>query len=272
MVGIRPGDTLQPFVQALWVADAVAAPAAREHSLPAGAMHLAIRLDAPLRLHSDAGDAVGRAIGLAVIAGARAGYCIKDTSVPSRSVGAVLRPGAARALFGCSALELADRHVPLEQVWGADAGRLLEWLQAQADPQRRLEGFAAALRARLRPTGGLHPPVAAALQALARGATVAEAAATSGHSHRHFIARFSEAVGLAPKRYARVRRFQHALHRLAGGESLAAIAQAVGYSDQAHFQREFHALAGVTPRAFRAVRPVRPQHLPVDVPRSDLPR
>ena len=267
MIRIPPGDALLPFVHSLWLAGAAAAPSVREHSLPGGAMHVAIRLDAPLRLHAGADDRDGYAVARAVVAGARARYCIKDTSLPTRSVGAVLRPGAAQALFGCSALELADRHVPLEQLWGADAGRLLERLQAEVDPQRQLQGFAAALRARLRPAGGLHPPVAVALQALVRGRPVAEAAIASGHSHRHFIARVSEAVGLTPKRYARVRRFRHALRHLAGTESLAAVAQAAGYSDQAHFQREFRELAGVTPRTFRAARPLHPRHLPVDLPR-----
>ncbi|MCF7221905.1 helix-turn-helix transcriptional regulator [Marilutibacter chinensis] len=266
MVRIQPGDLLRPYVESLWVSAGSAARTSREHSLPGGTMHLAIRLDAPLRLHAEAGDAAGQVVSRAVVAGCRARYSIKDTSVPTRSVGAVLRPGAARALLGCSAIELEGRHVPLELIWGAGADRLLERLLDESDPARQLERFAAALRSQLRPVGCLHPQVAGALQALGRGGSVADAVATSGCSHRHFIARFGEAVGLSPKRYARVRRFQRALQRLARGDALAEIALATGYSDQAHFTREFRELSGVTPRVYRSVRPASAQHLPVADP------
>ncbi|QDH70753.1 helix-turn-helix domain-containing protein [Marilutibacter alkalisoli] len=258
-----PDAALQPYVETLWVSAGEAARAPREHSLPSGAMHLAIRLDAPLRLYAGSADTVGHEVSQAVIGGVRMGHCIKDTSTPGRSVGAVLRPGAARALFGCSAAELAGRHLPLDQVWGSEAGLLLERLQAEADPSRQLDLFAAALRARLRPVGALHPQIAQALHDLARAGSVADAVAASGHSHRHFIARFREATGLPPKAYARLRRFRRALRMLARGGALAEVAFAAGYSDQAHFSREFRELSGVTPRAYRAARPDAAHHLPV---------
>jgi AraC-like DNA-binding protein len=225
-------------------------------------MHLAIRLDAPLRLYVDAADVVGREVSQAVVGGSRTGFCIKDTSTPTRSVGAVLRPGAARVLFGCSAGELAGRHVPLELLWGAEARSLLERLQVEDDPAGRLALFASALRTRLRPTA-LHPQVAQALHDLAHEHTVADAVAASGCSHRHFIARFRDATGLTPKGYARVRRFQRALRMLARDVVLADVALAAGYSDQAHFNREFREMTGVTPRVWRVTRPDNASHLPI---------
>jgi AraC-like DNA-binding protein len=267
MTRMRPDAGLQPHVETLWVSAGGGVHAPREHSLPSGAMHLAIRLDAPLRLYDGVDDVEGRAVSQAVIGGARAGFCIKDTSTPTRSVGAVLRPGAARALFGCSADELAGRHVPLDLVWGDAAAILLERLQAEDDPMRQLDLFAAALRAWLRPVAGMHPQVAQALHGLARGGAVSAAVAASGHSHRHFIATFREAVGLSPKRYARVQRFRRALRSLARDGALADAALAAGYSDQAHFNREFREMAGVTPRAWRATRPDNAHHLPVAPPR-----
>lgn len=268
MLRIGRDDPLHPCVETLWASPAIAAPAPREHSLPRGAMHISIRLDAPLRLYADADDRAGRTLPAAVVAGSRAGYCIKDTSTPTRSIGAMLRPGAAQALFGCSAGELEGRHVPLDLLWGAHADHLLERLQDAADPARQLELFAAFLRSRSRAVAGLHPQVVDALQALTRGCAVAGVAAASGHSHRHFITRFREAVGLSPKRYARVQRFQQALRGLAGHAALADLALAAGYSDQSHFNREFREMAGVSPRAYREARPGRAQHLPIFTPRS----
>ncbi|MDN5916978.1 MAG: helix-turn-helix transcriptional regulator [Pseudonocardia sp.] len=100
------------------------------------------------------------------------------------------------------------------------------------------------------------PEVAFAWARLARsgGTTgVAELAAETGWSRRYLLTRFRDQVGLAPKTAARVLRFQRASGLVMGGTgSLAEVAATCGYSDQPHLVREFRALAGVTPTAFRA--------------------
>ena len=64
-----------------------------------------------------------------------------------------------------------------------------------------------------------------------------------------------EAVGLTPKRFARVCRFQRALGELARSPgSLAEVAATCGYFDQSHFIHEFRAFAGATPSDYRARR------------------
>jgi AraC-like DNA-binding protein len=67
------------------------------------------------------------------------------------------------------------------------------------------------------------------------------------------VQQFRDAVGMPPKLFARIVRFDAALdmlRRRAG--SWAAIANGCGYYDQAHFIREFHEFAGVTPTQFVA--------------------
>jgi AraC-like DNA-binding protein len=88
----------------------------------------------------------------------------------------------------------------------------------------------------------------------------------SGYSHRRFIELFARAVGLTPKVYARVRRFQRALHRAHGPdrESWVELAAAEGYSDQSHFNREFRESAGLTPTEYRHVSPTFAHHVPVN--------
>jgi AraC-like DNA-binding protein len=75
----------------------------------------------------------------------------------------------------------------------------------------------------------------------------------SGYSHRGLVAIFRRAVGLTPKRYCRVLRFQRVLRRIAADREAAwaDIALAAGYSDQPHFAREFREFTGVTPEAYR---------------------
>ncbi|HEY0335666.1 MAG TPA: helix-turn-helix transcriptional regulator [Stenotrophomonas sp.] len=265
----QPPPVLQPWIQSLWASPAGRAAAPREHVLPSGCIHLAIRLDAtPLRLYDTAEDLVGVVISDAVVGGVRSHYYLKDTSQPSRSVGALLRPGAAQALFGCSADELAERHIPLDLLWKTgDLSRLRERLQAADDPTTQLSLLAQALAAQLRPARALHPQVAQALQGMMREQRIAQLVSNAHASHRHFIALFREATGLAPKRYARVMRLQRLLRDLHRAPSWADAALAAGYSDQAHFIREFRAFAGMTPQAYRRSAPATSHHVPVARPR-----
>lgn len=255
----RPIAALRPFVEAVWASDAAPGGAAyREHVLPSGRMHLAIRLgDAPMRLFRDANDAEGERIRPATVCGARAGFYIKQAArVPS--VGVLLRPGAAQALLDCDADELGARHLALDDLWSAhDVSRLLEQLHPKPEAHARIDALQCALFDRLRPVRAMHPAIAQAMQRLDVGDTpVHEIVAASGCSHRHLIARFRAATGMAPKEYARVKRFRRALRLLAAGRPLDGLALDAGYSDQSHFNREFRALAGITPREY-LLAPVR---------------
>lgn len=258
-----PVAALRPFVQAIWSRDAEPRGPYREHVLPSGAMHLAIRLDAPLHLFRDAGDAHGTTLGAAMLAGARSGFHVKRAD-GGASVGAVLRPGAAQALFGIAADAIGNCHVALEDLWHPlDVERLRDRLACAATADERLSVLQAALLARARPVRAMHPAVAHAMAALRGGAAVREAVLDSGLSHRHLLLRFRDATGLSPKAYARIRRFRRAL-MLMRGRTLVELAIDAGYSDQAHLAREFRALSGVTPRTYRVANPRGGLHVAVN--------
>jgi AraC-like DNA-binding protein len=57
-------------------------------------------------------------------------------------------------------------------------------------------------------------------------------------------------VGIGPKEFARVVRFQRAVHLAALERNWARIAVDAGYYDQAHLIRDFQDLAGTAPRGF----------------------
>ena len=80
---------------------------------------------------------------------------------------------------------------------------------------------------------------------------VASLAEEVGWSRRHLAARFREHVGLPPKALARILRFERAAERLRRGADLADAALDSGYYDQAHFNRDFRAFAGLTPTEYR---------------------
>lgn len=69
-----------------------------------------------------------------------------------------------------------------------------------------------------------------------------------GFSRKHLHAKFVEALGVSPKRYADIRRFARALHRLrtADSDDLATLALELGYADQSHLSREVKRFTGST--------------------------
>lgn len=269
-----PVPALRPYVATIWAAQGDVdgsvvrfARPQREHVLPTGSMHLVFRLaDSPLWLLDPVDGRRMQAIGPAVVGGTRSRYFMRELSAPSRSVGVLLQPGASTLLFGAAADELADRHTPLEDLWGVAARSAHERLQEAASAAARLALLESILLARLPRVRGMHPAVAAIIGRLQTFPSIEAAVEESGLSHRHFVAMFRRAVGLAPKLYSRVQRFQRALSAARSGEvpDWVTVAADAGYSDQAHFNREFIEFAGVTPTAYRKLAPVAAHHVHLD--------
>lgn len=266
----RPG--LRSFVRSVWVARPPeacrsAAVPLREHVLPTGDMHLVLRLSGPpLRLFAGASDATGYTVGYAIVGGARSIFHARDVSVATGSVGAQLRPGAARALFGLPADELAERHTPLEALWGhAATQQLLDRVHAATGPEAQLAVFEALLAERLaRQQRGMHSAVAGAIGRLGAGLPIRTLVDAGGYSHRRFITLFRDAVGLAPKQWQRVQRLQGVIASRPGvpARPWVELALEAGYSDQSHFNRDFLEIAGMTPQVYRRARPASPNHVP----------
>ena len=261
---------LRPFVESVWAMDEVPSAEAcarrREHVIPTGQMHLVFRLSGePLRLFDHDQDREGRVISTMLVGGARSGFYTRDVTAPLCSVGALLRPGAAEVLFGVHAHELSEAHTALEDLWGASARSMRDELGEARTLEGRLDAFERRLAQRLPAVRGVHPAVARALEQLGDAAGVHDVVKQSGYSHRRFLTLFSRAVGLTPKMYSRVVRFQQALRRSAfdGHDAWADIAIAAGYSDQSHFNREFREFAGVTPGEYRQAKPRFPHHVPI---------
>ena len=78
---------------------------------------------------------------------------------------------------------------------------------------------------------------------------VASLARTLELSERQLERRFLQRIGLTPKRYAALRRFERAVASASSASSLTDLALDAGYYDQAHFIREFRRLTGGTPGA-----------------------
>jgi AraC-like DNA-binding protein len=86
-----------------------------------------------------------------------------------------------------------------------------------------------------------------------------------GLSSRRFIQVFSQEVGLSPKLFCRVQRFQRVLRRVHRGVDIdwVAVALGCGYFDQAHFIHDFKEFSGVNPTAYLAAHTEHLNHVPI---------
>jgi AraC-like DNA-binding protein len=163
----------------------------------------------------------------------------------------------ARRLLGVPMSEIANRSVALEDVFGREAGPLVERIADAPDWAARFDLVDRALTARLAASRPVRPETAWALGRVSQSGgrvAIGDLARDLGWSHRRLIGRFRDEVGLAPKSVARIVRFERLMALLREGPPLgwARAAAACGFFDQAHLAREVRDLAGLTPTALLA--------------------
>lgn len=94
--------------------------------------------------------------------------------------------------------------------------------------------------------------VASMIRRIGRKITSAELAKAAGTSVRGLERAFIRDYGISPQQYLRRLRLQTACQLLVSTRSaLAQVASRCGFADQSHFTRDFRALTGMTPRAYR---------------------
>lgn len=267
-----PPPPLSGFVELFWHYEGYDVPHAKERCLPTGTVELIVNLrEDGFRVYDRRDPGRFRTLRGALVSGAYSGFFVTDTASQGSTVGVHFKPGGALPFFGLPACELRDEHVSLEALWGTGAGELRDRLLEAPTPQARFRLLEEALLARATRPLEQHPAVAFALAEFRdapRGRTVSDVTGRIGLSHRRFIKLFDEEVGLTPKLFWRVRRFQEALRRAGSGRPVewAEVALACGYFDQAHFIRDFREFSGVTPTAYLGRRGEHLNHVALDDP------
>jgi AraC-like DNA-binding protein len=254
-VQCRPGLPLAPYVEMLWYCEGYGATHRRERVLPNGRFQIVIDL-APCS-------------GSSILVGMRTAHSILETASIRSVIGVVFRPGGALPFFDQPADEFYGRTVPLDQVWSSASGRLRDRLLEAGNPAARLSILEADLERRLGQPAELHGAVRYALQEFGRyphTAGILEVARDAGLSRRRFAGLFRRQVGLTPKLYCRLRRFQQVVRRSASGApvSWAQVSLDGGYYDQAHMAHEFREFSGVSLREWLASQRPFVNHAVVD--------
>lgn len=165
----------------------------------------------------------------------------------------VFQPGGVTALFSVPANELTNADFEGEAVLGRGVGELLRRLGDVSSFADRARVADAYLCTKLSRHDGISSMSNAARSVLSSNGCVwvSDLARHAGLGIRQFERRFRGEIGVAPKLYARIVRFEAALHRKASAPLTrwTEIAYALGYHDQMHMVHDFNRLSGGSPTA-----------------------
>jgi AraC-like DNA-binding protein len=256
-VSIAPTPPLAEFIERFWYSSD--APRHRKvRVVPSGTMELVFNLDEDeVGFYDSEQHGSCKTFSGTIFSGAHSRPLFVDTR--EHVMGVHFKPGGAFRFLGIPASELTDTHVDVEALWGRATHDLREQLCVAANPAKCFRVLERALVARLRNTVEGHRAVRTALHIFGRDAGEArtrDLAAHLGLSQRHFIKVFSNQVGVTPKVFGRVQRFQRAvdLTRSRSIPDWADVAAVCGYFDQSHLIHDFQTFSGLSPTEFHRQR------------------
>jgi AraC-like DNA-binding protein len=183
---------------------------------------------------------------------------VLDATRPAM-VGAYLHGGQIPSVAHLPAFEFTDKVVSLEDVWSAGSSFALEL--SELNEEQRIDRLEALLLQRmgrsLRTNSLVDVPHLVSFALENRGhVDVGSLANLAGVSRQHLARLFRECVGISPKLYCRLARFQSALYYATVGNSVdwAQAALETGYADQSHMIAEFREFSSLTPHQLTTER------------------
>ena len=255
-----PQLPLSQFVENFWLVEGFTADYTREKILPDGAIELIIDLDTePKSIFDDESSERSRSVKKAWISGERTGYIVIGAHRNQSMVGIRFRPGGAYPFFRFPISELSESVTELDLIWGGLVDEIREQLQSIPSHDQKLLTLEAFLLARAQRSLEVNRLISFAVQQLQHSPqflAIRDLAQTIGITQKHLISQFERVVGLRPKTFARVCKFQKVVNMIETQREIewSAIAYDCGYYDQAHFIKEFQNFSGLSPTAYVAQR------------------
>jgi len=240
-----PSPELSEYVEHFWCVrwDLRGRDAVEQHTLPHPSVHLVAERDK------------------SGIFGIQRGRFTRVLEGLGRAFGIKFRPAGFRPFLGGPVSRLTRRVVPVASVFGAAGDALVgRLLTVDDDPQ--LVETAAVFLCERQPLADPSVEMSNALVAQCasdRSITrVVHLVERCGVGERQLQRLFNEYVGVGPKWVIQRYRLIEAAELVANGESIdfAALAQELGYFDQAHFSHDFRSVVGQPP--FEYARRARP--------------
>lgn len=252
----KPTGHLSRFVKSIWYSAGYQPSGRVERVLPSGASQIIINLGHDSFRHFHNYElSLAHEYEDVILTGMRTRPVFLDAHTRTSAIGVVLHEGAVPALFRIPAGEFLDEVVPLSELCRVDKKALKQRLIEIPSPAGKTAVLESFLERQLDYSFHLKPAIQFATDQIRNHhgmLSISDILNKTGYSRRWFAQKFRDTVGITPKQYARLSRFQHIVGLLRQNESphWANFALQCGYFDQAHFIHDFKDLAGISPSEY----------------------
>ena len=246
-----PSPALHSWVRSLWYCHAPEMPHGRERVLPDGCMQIILNLSREYLTDCGEDGTAHDKHSRGIVVGVRDRYQVVDTADMEETAGVVIRPGGFTGLFRERADLLFQRVIALEDIWYEPL--LFEYLGEALTPLQKLTCLDKLLTGLVGKKSRRSEITDHALYLLrVKHLSIAECARSIGVSERRLSQLFREEVGVSPKLWARIQRFQAVTRALYAGVDIPWVELALdcGYYDQSHFANDFRAFSGLDASAY----------------------
>jgi AraC-like DNA-binding protein len=265
-----PKPPLSQFVENIWYYDGHHVEYKREKILPDGAIELIIDLDdwSKKIFPDEVTTEKYRTVKKAWISGERTRYIIIGSD-NSNMIGIRFKPGGAYPFFGFPISELTEWVTELDLIWGRLIYDIRDQLLEIDSPEEKLLRFETFLLEQTKRSLEPDRTMSFAIYKLQHSPqflAIRDLASQIGITQKHLISQFEKVVGLRPKSFARVSKFNKVLKVIEQRQQIewASIASECGYYDQAHFIKEFHNFSGLNPSVYLTRRGEYLGYIPID--------
>ncbi len=246
---IRPSAAVGRFVDHYWMLEDRSPASGVQRIVPDGRPELILNFGNPFESHK---DGVWTSQPECFFVGQITGPLLLRPSGPAGMLGITFRPHGATQLLGLPMCELTDSAVALADL-SRRLFRELERVRELSSLTQALAALDPILHAFAEQTLIDDDPVSYAVRDIERTSglvRVSEVADRIGWSTRQLQRRFKDSVGMSPKLFGRMQRFQGIFRTMEGpGSDWVNAAIDYGYYDQAHLIRDFREFSGKTPTA-----------------------
>jgi AraC-like DNA-binding protein len=200
------------------------------------------------------------------------GLRTEPITIPSGNGAAMMviafKKGMAAPFFPFPMDEIRDSVVDADLVWGSEFGELRESLLAEKNVDRRFVMVEEFLLARYQSKLDLNPCVAFAVGEMIErpdALSIRRMNEQIGYSQKHFTDMFRKQIGITPKAYLKILRFQKAVRTIDAVPEIdwGSIASECGFYDQAHFIHDFKHFSGFTPEEYSKIHTHYQKYIPV---------
>jgi AraC-like DNA-binding protein len=252
----RPHGALAPYVELFTYYTGYIPEVKIERLLPEGVIEIIIDLtDEPKYTYDHVTLRPNQSFRRSWVSGMRDSF-LSIGAGPNSSMFVIrFRPGQAYPFLKQPMDHLYNRVIDGDCLYGRPIDVLREQLLHAPDPAEKFRFGEKFLYGLLNGGAEIHSAISHAVGRICRSpsaSTLRDVVRETGYSHKHVISLFERYIGVRPKTFVRIMKFQQVVHAVDAMQQVnwAQVAADCGYYDQAHLIHDFKFFSGFTPEVY----------------------